>query len=215
MKSVCPRSLAALIMAIGVLCFAAGAARAGNLPAGEPLEHAGLRVSALYLQAVETEAPMTEMPHAGHHHDDSSHDEHQGEHQSGHHGKHHGDGAMHGAGDIHMEARIHALANNPYGFREGDWVPYLGVTYRITKKGGAWTSSGVLHPMMANDGPHYGANVALDGPGAYELTLTVNPPAPHAFMRHTDDETGATNWWQPFNYRGGFKFIGTGKKGGY
>ena len=27
--------------------------------------------------------------------------------------------------DIHLEADIHALANNPNGFEEGAWMPYL------------------------------------------------------------------------------------------
>ena len=31
--------------------------------------------------------------------------------------------------DIHIEADIHALANNPNGFEEGAWIPYLVVKY--------------------------------------------------------------------------------------
>ena len=31
--------------------------------------------------------------------------------------------------DIHIEADIHALDNNPNGFAEGDWIPYLTIHY--------------------------------------------------------------------------------------
>jgi uncharacterized protein involved in high-affinity Fe2+ transport len=144
--------------------------------------------------------------------------EHNGGHQDKDSHSHHADHAnltSHEPADIHLEAHIHALAGNPYGFREGDWFPYLNVRYMLTKKGSRWTTSGMLRPMMASDGPHYGGNVDLDGPGAYELVLTVAPPSPQDFMRHTDTETGAAVWWQPFEYRGGLKFIGTGKKGDY
>ena len=193
------RWLGPIIAAAWIISLDMAAAHAGNLPAGEAMEHEGLKVWAMYLQAVETEAPMASMEHGGAH-----------QHKTGH-----ANMTSHEPGGIHLEGRIHALAGNPYGFRKGDWVPYLDVGYRLTKKGSRWTASGMLRPMMASDGPHYGGNVDLDGPGAYELALTIAPPSPQVFMRHTDTETGATAWWQPFEYRGGFKFIGTGKKGGY
>ena len=31
-------------------------------------------------------------------------------------------------------------------------------------------------PMVANDGPHYGDNIKLMGPGKYHLKYTVYPP---------------------------------------
>ena len=37
--------------------------------------------------------------------------------------------------DVHLEADIHAVKNNPTGFAEGDWMPYLQVTYELTKAG--------------------------------------------------------------------------------
>lgn len=117
--------------------------------------------------------------------------------------------------DIHLEADIHALKGNPNGFAGGEWVPYLAISYQLTKKGSAWKGTGTLLPMVASDGPHYGANVKLDGPGQYSLTFRISPPAGHGFMRHTDKETGVGGWWQPFDYQGEFKFVGTGKKGGY
>ena len=117
--------------------------------------------------------------------------------------------------DIHLEADIKATADNKNGFGEDDWVPFLRVSYTLTKKGSAWRASGDLHSMVANDGPHYGANVKLDGSGEYALVFRISPPDGHAFMRHTDKETGVAAWWPAFEYTGGFKFVGTGKKGGY
>ena len=117
--------------------------------------------------------------------------------------------------DIHLEADIHAAKGNTNGFAEDAWIPYLTVAYTLTKQGSSWRAAGTLDPMVADDGPHYGANVKLDGPGAYKLLLQISPPSTHGFMRHIDKETGVGPWWTPFQYTGGFKFIGTGKKGGY
>ena len=38
--------------------------------------------------------------------------------------------------DIHLEADIHALANNAHGFPEGFWISNLVVKYELTKQGG-------------------------------------------------------------------------------
>jgi len=120
-----------------------------------------------------------------------------------------------GETDIHLEADIHATDGNSHGFAEGDWIPYLVIDYTLGKGGSDWTKSGMLHPMIASDGPHYGANVALDGPGLYRVSFRIHPPAGDHFMRHTDKETGIAPWWNTIDYAGDFKFIGTGKKGDY
>jgi len=117
--------------------------------------------------------------------------------------------------DIHLETDIHAVKGNENGFAAGEWLPYLTITYVLTKKGSAWKASGSLDPMVASDGPHYGANVKLDGPGQYTTAFHISPPPGHHFMRHVDKETGVGPWWKPFDYTGDFKFVGTGKKGGY
>src|SRR3990172_12468898 len=69
------------------------------------------------------------------------------------------------ATDIHLEADIHALANNAHGFPEGSWMPHLVVTYELAKQGSTDKIAGEMMPMVANDGPHYGDNVKLKGPG--------------------------------------------------
>ncbi len=66
--------------------------------------------------------------------------------------------------DIHLEADIHALANNPNGFPEGFWMPYLVVNFELTKQGSNEKISGELMPMVASDGPHYGDNEPVEKP---------------------------------------------------
>lgn len=120
--------------------------------------------------------------------------------------------------DIHLEADIHATKDNPNGFADGEWMPYLLVRYELSKSDGGQVVKGELMPMVANDGPHYGDNVGLAGPGKYKLTLTIAPPSanPHvSFGRHVDKETGVGPWFKPFTVDFEFVFAGTGKKGAY
>ncbi|HUO97803.1 MAG TPA: iron transporter [Rhizomicrobium sp.] len=122
--------------------------------------------------------------------------------------------------DIHLEADIHALANNPNGFAEGVWMPYLLVRYELTKQGGE-SIKGDMMPMVASDGPHYGDNVKLAGPGRYKVKFAVYPPNArenpqgNQFGRHTDRATGVRPWFKPFEVEWEFTYAGIGKKGGY
>ncbi len=117
--------------------------------------------------------------------------------------------------DIHLEADIHALKGNLNGFAEGDWMPYLQVRYRITKVKTGQKDEGHLMAMVANDGPHYGENVKLFGPGKYHVTFFIAPPKSKVFGRHIDKETGVAPWFEPFQVDYDFVFAGIGKKGGY
>jgi uncharacterized protein involved in high-affinity Fe2+ transport len=120
--------------------------------------------------------------------------------------------------DIHLEADIHATAGNPTGFPEGEWMPYLVVNYELQKEGSQNVQKGMLMPMVANDGPHYGDNVKLEGPGKYRVKFTVQPPTADKmshFGRHVDKETGVGPWFDSFTLDYEFVFAGTGKKGGY
>jgi uncharacterized protein involved in high-affinity Fe2+ transport len=119
--------------------------------------------------------------------------------------------------DVHMEADIKATKDNKNGFAEGDWVPYLVVKYELTKDGGK-PQTGEFMAMVANDGPHYGDNVKMDGPGKYKLKYTISPPSENKhvhFGRHTDKETGVGEWFKTFTVEYEFTFAGTGKKGTY
>jgi len=118
--------------------------------------------------------------------------------------------------DVHMEADIHALANNTNGFEEGAWVPYLSIKYEITKLPENKVIRGDFMPMVANDGPHYGNNIKLMGPGKYKVKYSIAPPGAHAhFGRHTDRQTGVAPWFKPFDVEYEFTYVGIGKKGGY
>jgi len=117
--------------------------------------------------------------------------------------------------DIHLEADISVTKENPNGFSEGSWMPYLQITYQIRKVGSEWSTIGSLMPMVASDGPHYAENIKLNGPGKYQLTYHIVPPPINGFYRHTDKETGTGKWWAPFDLSWEFTYLGAGKKGGY
>ncbi|WP_323000779.1 iron transporter [Denitromonas sp.] len=121
--------------------------------------------------------------------------------------------------DIHIEADIRALSNNPNGFEEGAWIPYLSVKFTVEKVGSDWKLSGDFMPMVANDGPHYGDNIKLDGPGKYIVKYSIFPPSATSHSstlgRHTDRLTGVRPWFKPFEVENEFTFVGVGKKGGY
>lgn len=123
--------------------------------------------------------------------------------------------------DVHMEADIRALAQNPNGFAEGEWIPNLLVRYELNKIGAEWKVAGDFMPMVANDGPHYGDNIKLAGPGKYRVKYTIYPPNaaenPNGkhFGRHTDRLTGVRPWFKMFEVEYEFTFAGIGKKGSY
>ncbi|GAB3678821.1 iron transporter [Salinisphaera aquimarina] len=117
--------------------------------------------------------------------------------------------------DAHIEADIHADKDEPHGFYPGDWIPYLTVSYHITKVDSDWETFGEFMPMVANDGAHYGANVKFDGPGKYRVSYKILPPPYAGFARHTDKETGVPAWWKPMTVSWEFAYVGVGKKGGY
>lgn len=182
---------AAAFLATGLatgLLATAGAAAAKEVPIGPHVTRNGLEVAAVYLQPIEMDPPDMMRPAA----------------QS----------------DIHLESDIRAAKDNRNGFAEGDWVPALDVHFTLVKLDGDkptdQTISGALMPMVANDGPHYGDNVKLFGPGRYRLTLTVAPPGKGShFGRHVDKETGVGPWFEPFDVTQDFTFAGIGKKGAY
>jgi uncharacterized protein involved in high-affinity Fe2+ transport len=120
--------------------------------------------------------------------------------------------------DIHLEADIHATQDNVNGFAEGDWIPNLIIEYTLTKMDDNVQTGGVFMPMVASDGPHYGDNVKLMGPGKYRLVykiVSVASGAASHFGRHVDKETGVGAWPGTFTVEYDFTYAGTGKKGGY
>lgn len=120
--------------------------------------------------------------------------------------------------DIHLEADIKALKDNKNGYAEGDWIGYLAVSYELTKAGESQPIKGELMAMVASDGPHYGDNVKMMGPGKYKLRLRVAPPSANGtahFGRHVDKETGVAPWFEAFTVDYEFTYAGAAKKGAY
>jgi uncharacterized protein involved in high-affinity Fe2+ transport len=102
--------------------------------------------------------------------------------------------------DMHLEADISA-AENDLGYGVGDFVPYLTVKYEITRSTGE-TVEGNFMPMNASDGPHYGANIKLPGPGGagtYTVKFLIQNPESQGYLLHVDAETGVPGrfWGAP------------------
>jgi periplasmic iron binding protein len=111
---------------------------------------------------------------------------------------------------IHLEADIHALAGNKNGFGLGAWIPYLTVTYEIRPVDS--TSEpirGEMLPMVAKDGPHYGATIEMPGEGDYQLIYRIDNPSKKGFGRHNDPITGVDPWWDLFEVSFDFKYGGS------
>ena len=105
-----------------------------------------------------------------------------------------------GADAVHLETDVHATADNKWGFSDGEWIPYLTITYALTKDGDpAYRQIGHLAPMSAKDGAHYANNVKMDGPGTYKVVLRYESPQSNGYLHHVDKETGIPEWWSPFS----------------
>lgn len=109
--------------------------------------------------------------------------------------------------DVHMEADIHAIRGNPNGFGAGEWIPYLTIKYTLKNLDTGKTKTGTFMPMVAADGPHYGSNLKMMGPGNYMITYTIEPPSKQGFGRHSDKDTGVGKWFKPFSVDFEFKYI--------
>jgi uncharacterized protein involved in high-affinity Fe2+ transport len=46
-----------------------------------------------------------------------------------------------GSDVIHLEADVHATADNSYGYPDGAWIAYLTIAYTIEKQGSDWKAS--------------------------------------------------------------------------
>lgn len=110
--------------------------------------------------------------------------------------------------DMHLEADIAALPNNNLGYGAGDFVPYLTVKYKAQKQGGKLIEGNFM-PMSASDGPHYGNNVKLDGPGRYKITFIIENPEKQSYLLHVDKETGVSGrfWKQPLEVSWDFDYV--------
>lgn len=106
---------------------------------------------------------------------------------------------MSGPDVVHIEADVHATADNKWGYPDGAWIAYLKIDYTIEKLGTNWKASGTLKAMQAKDGSHYADNLKLNGAGRYKLTYNFTSPEANGFLHHTDKETGIPAFWKPFS----------------
>jgi uncharacterized protein involved in high-affinity Fe2+ transport len=111
--------------------------------------------------------------------------------------------------DMHIEADISAAEGNDLGYGVGDFVPNLTVQYEIAKNGSSWKIDGTFMPMNASDGPHYGANLKLDGAGTYKVRFIIQNPESQGYLLHIDQDTGVPGrfWNQPLVAEWDFDFI--------
>ena len=103
-----------------------------------------------------------------------------------------------GAQSVLLVADVHAAKDGAHGFSEHSFIPYLSVSYVLTKEDApTFKKAGLLYPLAAKDGPHYAAPAEFAGPGVYHLTYIISPPNSHGMMRRTDKENGVPDWWKP------------------
>lgn len=92
--------------------------------------------------------------------------------------------------DIHLECDVSALEND-LGYGLGDWIPYLTVDFEVVSEtSGETAAEGTFMVMSASDGPHYGANIALDTADTYTVKFTFHNPEENGYLVHLDGETG-------------------------
>ena len=111
--------------------------------------------------------------------------------------------------DMHIETDIHATEGNDTGFGVGEWIPYLRVHYKFTKRETGQSVEGVFMPMNADDGPHYGANVKLLGAGTYDMHFSIDSPYDQGYGLHVDEETGVKGrfWTKPVEMNWVFNYV--------
>ncbi|WP_068086575.1 iron transporter [Polycladidibacter stylochi] len=109
--------------------------------------------------------------------------------------------------DIHLEADIHAVKGNVNGFGAGEWIPYLSISYRLENVDTGKIQTGNFMPMIAVDGPHYGANIKMPGAGNYKLSYHIENPMKQGLMRHTDKVSGVGKWFQPVDVDYDFTYV--------
>jgi uncharacterized protein involved in high-affinity Fe2+ transport len=101
---------------------------------------------------------------------------------------------------VFLVADVHAAKSDAHGFGEHAFIPYLSVSYLLTKDDApTFKKSGLLYPVAARSGPHYAAATELAGPGSDHLTFIVSPPSAHGMLRQNDKAGGVPDWWKPIN----------------
>lgn len=114
-----------------------------------------------------------------------------------------------GAEAVFLVADVHATRGETHGFAERAFIPYLSISYALTKDDApTYKKAGLLYPVATKDGPHYAAAAELAGPGTYHLTYIISPPSSHGMLRRTDKAGGVPEWWKPLTANWTFTYPG-------
>jgi uncharacterized protein involved in high-affinity Fe2+ transport len=106
-----------------------------------------------------------------------------------------------------LGADVRAANDDRYGFGERAFIPYLSISFVLTKDDApTFKKAGLLIPLAAKDGPHYAAATDMAGPGSYHLTYIVSPPSAHGMMRRTDKADGVAAWFKPITASWAFTY---------
>ncbi|MEO8300761.1 MAG: iron transporter [Rhizomicrobium sp.] len=112
-----------------------------------------------------------------------------------------------GADAVWLAADVHATKDGQHGFAEHAFIPYLSISFVLTKDDApTFKKAGLLFALAARDGPRYAAATDMAGPGTYHLTYIVSPPSARGMVRRTDKADGVPEWFKPitaswtFNY---------------
>jgi hypothetical protein len=109
-------------------------------------------------------------------------------------------GMARGADALFLLADVRAAKDEPHGFAEHSFIPYLSISYALTKDGApTYKQAGLFYAAASKTGPHYAASAQLAGTGTYHLTYIISPPSTHGMMRQTDKAGGVPDWWKPIS----------------
>lgn len=107
---------------------------------------------------------------------------------------------------IFLAADIHGAPGEAHGFGEHAFIPYLSVSFVLTKEGvPTFRKVGLLFPVATKSGPRYGAGTELAGAGNYRLSYIVSPPSSHGMLRQTGKD-GVAEWWKPMTGNWNFTY---------
>jgi uncharacterized protein involved in high-affinity Fe2+ transport len=116
------------------------------------------------------------------------------------------------AGALLLVADVRADKDEPHGFAENSFIPYLSISYALTKEGApTFKQGGLLYPVAGKGGPRYAAGTQVAGPGTYHLTYIISPPSARGMLRQTDKAGGVPDWWKPISASWSFAYPLTAK----
>jgi uncharacterized protein involved in high-affinity Fe2+ transport len=116
------------------------------------------------------------------------------------------------ADSVFLVADVHAGKDEAHGFAEHAFIPYLSISYALTKDDTpTFKKAGLLYPVAGKSGAQYGASAEMAGPGTYRLTYIISPPSAHGMLRRTDKADGVPDWFKPITANWTFVYPASAK----